>query len=58
MSCLNELNLAVAWSRIKIAEERRIWQSAIGRMNGEIYGILMELVFTCINNYKELFITR
>ena len=37
--------LAVAWSRIKIAEERKIWQSAIGRMNGVIYGILMELTY-------------
>lgn len=37
--------LAVSWSRIKIAEERKIWQSAIGRMNGVIYGILMELAY-------------
>jgi hypothetical protein len=37
--------LAVAWSRIEIAKERKAWQSAIGRMNGVIYGILMELSY-------------
>ncbi len=42
---LLEEALAVAWSRLKIAEERKVWQSAIGRMNGVIYGMLMEMAY-------------
>lgn len=42
---LLEEALAVAWSRLKIAEERKTWNSAIGRMNGVVYGILMELAY-------------
>lgn len=42
---LKEEALAVAWSRLKIAEDRKVWQSVIGRMNGVIYGMLMEMTY-------------
>lgn len=37
--------LAVAWSRSKIAEDRKAWQSQIGRMNSVIYSVLMDKAF-------------
>jgi hypothetical protein len=42
---LKEEALAVAWSRLKIAEERKAWQSQIGRMSGIVYGILMDRAY-------------
>jgi hypothetical protein len=42
---LLEEALAVAWSRLKISEERKVWNSVIGKMNGVVYGILMELAY-------------
>jgi hypothetical protein len=42
---LKEEALAVAWSRMRIAEERKAWQSQIGRMNGVVYGVLMDLAY-------------
>lgn len=42
---LKEEALAVAWSRMRITEERKAWQSQIGRMNGTVYGLLMDMAF-------------
>ena len=37
--------LAVAWARLRIQEERSKWQSLIGRMNGQVYSLLMRQAF-------------
>lgn len=42
---MKEEALAVAWSRIKIAEERKTWNTPFGRMSGVVYGVLMDKAF-------------
>lgn len=42
---MKEEALAVAWSRYKIIEERKAWQSQIGRMSGVVYGVLMDRAY-------------
>lgn len=42
---IQEEALAVAWSRLKIAEERKTWQTVLGRMNGVVYGMLLEMAY-------------
>lgn len=37
--------LAVAYARMKIAEERKNWQAQTGRMNGVVYGLMMDEAF-------------
>lgn len=37
--------LAVAYSRMKIAEERQSWQAQIGRMNGVVYSLMIDEAF-------------
>jgi hypothetical protein len=42
---LVEEALAVAWSRHRIALDRKVWQCPTGRMNGVVYGWVMKLAF-------------
>lgn len=42
---LKEEALAVAWSRHKIAEERKNGQTQIGKMSGVVYGVLMDRAY-------------
>lgn len=42
---MKEEALAVAWSRMKIAEERKTWNGSIGRMSGVVYGVMMDKTF-------------
>lgn len=42
---IKEEALAVAWSRMRIIEERKAWQTQIGRMGSVIYGMLMEMAY-------------
>lgn len=42
---IKEEALAVAWSRMKIAEEHKVWNTSIGRMSGVVYGVLMDKAF-------------
>ena len=42
---MKEEALAVAWSRWKIAEERKVWNSQIGKMSGVVYGVLMDRAY-------------
>jgi hypothetical protein len=37
--------LAVAWARMKIHKKLGVWQSTIGRMNGQVYSLLMQRAF-------------
>lgn len=42
---IKEEALAVAWSRWKIAEERKVWNSQIGKMSGVVYSVIMDRAY-------------